>query len=126
MSNLFEEADIAADILRRRPGFVPEDLRIMFRLLQLRYHPNYSDDEFSYVFQLWRDGHQARRAVETAAAIARMLKLLKERDALTERREKLPLTERVVVTERIASIAQEIAAMLGPEKKPPTASAQWP
>jgi hypothetical protein len=33
MSN-FEEADVTADVLRKRPGFVPEHLRIMFRLAQ--------------------------------------------------------------------------------------------
>jgi hypothetical protein len=33
MSN-FEEPDVTADVLRKRPGFVPEDLRIMFRLAQ--------------------------------------------------------------------------------------------
>jgi hypothetical protein len=40
MSNLFEEADVAADTLRKRPGFVPEDLPIMFRLAQRHHHPD--------------------------------------------------------------------------------------
>ena len=125
MASLFEEADLAADVLRKRPGFVPEDLQIMFRLAQRHHHPNYSDDQVAYLFDIWHDGYEARRAAEKAAAHARMLALLKKRDKLAERRERLPLTERTALTERINVITQAIAAMLGPERKPPTAGAQW-
>jgi hypothetical protein len=77
MPSLFEGADIAADTLRRQPGFVPEDLRIMFRLAQRQHHPNYSDDQFGYLFDIWHDGYTARRNAEKEAASARMLVLLK-------------------------------------------------
>jgi hypothetical protein len=77
MSNLFEEADVAADTLRKRPGFVPEDLPIMFRLAQRHHHPDYTDDQFSYLFDIWHDQYPARHAAKKAAANARMLELLK-------------------------------------------------
>jgi hypothetical protein len=97
----------------------------MFRLLQLRYHPDYSGDEFDYVFDIWLDGRLARRDAEKAAARGRMLALLRERDELADQRSHLPLTERTAVTERISLIAREIAAMLGPARKPPLHGAEW-
>jgi hypothetical protein len=36
---LFEEADRAAEVLRKRPGFSEADLQLMFRHLQKRWHP---------------------------------------------------------------------------------------
>lgn len=56
----------------------------MFRLVQRRCHPNYSNDEFNYAFDIWHDGYQARRA-EKAAVLARMPEPLKERDKLSDR-----------------------------------------
>jgi hypothetical protein len=123
--SLFEEADYAADILRKKRGFVAEDLRIMFRLAQRDHHPDYSGAEFEYLFDVWHDGYQARLAAEKAAAHARMLALLKERDELTEERSRCTLAERAAVTERIGAITQEIAAMMGPERQPPGQGAQW-
>jgi hypothetical protein len=51
----------------------------------------YGDDEFNYAVDIWHDGYQARR--RKAAAHARMVKLVKERDALAKRHEKLLLTD---------------------------------
>jgi hypothetical protein len=54
-----------------------------------------------------------------------LLALLNQRDLLSNAREKAPFTERAALTERISAVSQEIAAMLGPERKPPTAGASW-
>ena len=53
MSNLFEEADATADALRKRPGFSEANLQPMFRQLQKRWHPNYTDNQVSDLFEVW-------------------------------------------------------------------------
>lgn len=71
MSDLFEEAGIAPDALRKRPGFVPEDLRITVRLAQRTAIRTTHDD----LFDVWLDGSQARRAAEKDTALARVPEL---------------------------------------------------
>jgi hypothetical protein len=52
MGSLFEEADIAADVLRKRPRFSEADLQLMFRQLQKRWQPNYTAAEVRDLFEL--------------------------------------------------------------------------
>jgi hypothetical protein len=51
------------------------------------------------------NAYEAKRNVEKEANAARIQKLLRERDALSDQREKLPLTERAAVTERVPASA---------------------
>jgi hypothetical protein len=74
---------------------------------------------------MWLHAYLANRAAEKEAADARMQLLLRERDKLADQCERLPPAERGVVTEQIAGITAEIAAVLGPERKPPRVAAQW-
>jgi hypothetical protein len=62
--------------MRKRPGFSEADLQLMFRHLQKRWHPDYSDDEVRDLFEIWRDYYAARRGVERQALIDRMPELL--------------------------------------------------
>jgi hypothetical protein len=56
MDSLFEKADAATtDAMRKQPRFSEADFQPMFRQLQKRGQPNYSDDEVPDLFEVWRD-----------------------------------------------------------------------
>lgn len=59
-------------------------------------------------FGVWH-GCQSRRKTEKAAADARMIASLKERDELFDRLARLPPAERDAASTRIAAIARQIA-----------------
>ena len=61
MPGLFQEADIAAQALRRQPGFTKADLEIAFRKIQQTRHPEFSGESFRYAFEIWRDQHRVQR-----------------------------------------------------------------
>jgi hypothetical protein len=128
MSNLFEEADATADALRR-PGFSEADLQPMFRQLQKRWHPNYTDNQVSDLFEVWRDRLTARRSVERQALIGRMPELIRQRDALVERMPDMSTAEQGAPGLRVQAIANEIAASyarIQDQDRPPSPdAASW-
>jgi len=128
MSNLFEEADLAADAMRKRPGFSEADLQPMFRQLQKRWHPNYTDAQVRDLFEVWLDQDRTHRSVERQALIARMPKLLRQRDELLDQISDMTAPERVAADLRVQAIAQEIAASYARIQgydRPPRADAWW-
>jgi hypothetical protein len=129
MGSLFEEADVAADAMRKRPGFSEADLQLMFRRLQKHWHPNYTPDQVRDLFEVWLDHHRANCAAEKRAAMDRIAVLLKEREALFAQLPAMATAEQFTASLRVMAIANEIAAMYaratGREGPPPTNAASW-
>jgi hypothetical protein len=127
MSNLFENADVAAHALRKRPGFSEADLQLMFRQLQRQWHPNYSPEQVRDLFEVWLDHHRANRAAEKRAAFDHITVLLKEREGLFAQLPALSSAELFTAGLRVAAIAEEIAATYaratGREGPPPADAA---
>jgi hypothetical protein len=130
MTGLFDEADRAADAMRKRPGFSEADLALVFRQLQKRWQPGLEDAEARELFELWRDHHTARRGVERQALIDRMPALLRQRDALLDQMPDMTAPEQVAASLRVQSIANEIAEscarIQGRDEPPPAGdAASW-
>jgi 3'-phosphoadenosine 5'-phosphosulfate (PAPS) 3'-phosphatase len=130
MDSLFEEADVAADAMRKRPGFSEADLKLMFRRLQKHWHPNYTDNQVRDLFEIWLDHHRANRAAEKRTAIDRITVSQKEREALVAQLPAMATTEQFNAGLRVMAIANEIAAIYaratGREGPPPPAdAASW-
>jgi hypothetical protein len=130
MSSLFEEADATADAMHKRPGFSEADLQLMFRRLQKRWHPTYTDNQVRDLFELWQDHYRSIRAAEKRAARERIPLLLCECALLLDQMRSMPAEEQVAAGARLQTIAQEIAVMYaratGREGPPPPAdAASW-
>jgi hypothetical protein len=129
MSNLFEEANVAADALRKRPGFSEADLQLMFRQLQRRWHPNYTPEQVRDLFEIWLDHYRSNRAAEKRRAREHPA-AVRERALLLNQMRSMPAEEQIFAGARLQAIAQEIAYMYaratGREGPPPPAdAASW-
>ena len=95
-----------ADAMRKQPRFGEADFQPMFRQLQKRWRPNYSDDEVRDLFEVWRDHG---RGIERQALIDRMPELLKQRDPLVEQMPDMTTPEQIASGLRVQAIANETA-----------------
>jgi hypothetical protein len=124
MTSLFDEADYAADAMRKRLGFSEADLAPMFSALSRRsVTPGYKDEEIRDLFDPWFDHYTARRGVERQALIERMPELLRQRDALVEQMPDMTAPGQVAARLRIQAIANEIAESYAriQDRPPPSA-----
>lgn len=116
-------ASAAADELCVGSTFL-DDLQIEFRQLQRAHHPDLSKEQWLELFRVWLEHYRARLEAERAARHARLDALWEERCSLFAQRVFLPLAQRAAVDQRIAAIAQEIAAAFVVDK-PECAGAVW-
>ena len=121
------EADHAADIARKRPGFsevdFAADVSAAETVQAAGLHPTLKVATCSISGE---DHYRARRLVERQALIERMPELLRQRDALLEQLPDMPGAEQVAAGLRIAAIANESAesyARIQGQDRPPPADA---
>jgi len=102
--DLFTEMDKIADECRANPKHIEGDDQIAFRQRQRKRFPNLSDEEFHYVFAVWRDHYAARRR-------ARLAQLSKQREEVFAERAVAPVQHYDALTAKLMEIGRELAGL---------------